>query len=350
MIKKVKIEEAVGMILAHDVTKVVPGKFKGPAFHRGHIIREEDIPEFRSIGKEHFYVLELEKGEIHEEEAALRIARAITGSGLRLSKPHEGRVDLIAEQTGLLKINVAALDEINSLGDIIIATIYDNTVCQKGAVVAGTRIIPLYIHNGQLIKSEQIAKQHEPIISLVPMKPSSISIIITGNEVFKGQIQDGFFPLLQKKAKALDCVINNQVIVPDDSDAIARAILEFEASGSEIVLCCSGMSKDPDDITPEGIRKSGAQVYFYGLPVPPGAMSLYAKLNQMHILGVPACFLYAPTTAFDILLPRILTGEELTFIETRKLGHGGLCLKNLECAGVPAPPSQNVNPILSKSE
>jgi hypothetical protein len=331
MIKKVKVEEAIGMALAHDLTKVIPGGFKGPAFKRGQIITKDDIPELLSIGKEHVFVLTLDEGEVHEEEAAVRIAKAIIGNGLSHSLPSEGRVNLKTTAAGLLKINVASLDEINLLGDIIIATIHNNTVCKKDATVAGTRIIQLFTTEAKLAQMEKIAAKHRPVITLAPLKLKNIGLIITGSEVFKGRIKDGFSPILHKKIEALGCRVNNEEIVPDDSEIIARMIQTFKAKGSEVILCCSGMSVDPDDVTPLGIRKSGAEVRFYGLPVLPGAMFLYAKLENVHILGVPACVLHASSTAFDALFPVVLTGEELTFEETRKMGHGGLCLKCEEC-------------------
>jgi hypothetical protein len=331
MIRKVKVEEAIGMSLAHDLTKVVPGGFKGPAFKRGHIITKDDIPELLNIGKENVFVLELVEGQVHEEEAALRIAKAVMGQDLAHSVPSEGRVNLKTTAAGLLKVNVPALDEINLLGDIIIATVHNNTVCKVGITVAGTRIIQLFTSEDKLTQMEQIAVKNKPIITIAPMKLKNIGLIVTGNEVFKGRIKDGFSPILQKKIEALGCVVNNEEIVPDDPDVIARTIQNFKAKGSEVILCCSGMSVDPDDVTPQGIRKSGAEIRFYGLPVLPGAMFLYAKLENAHILGVPACVLHAPTTAFDVLFPIILTGEELTFEGTRGLGHGGLCLKCDEC-------------------
>ena len=331
MIKKVRVEEAIGMALAHDLTKVVPGGFKGPAFKRGHVITKDDIPELLNIGKEHVFVLTLDEGEVHEEEAAVRIARAVMGKGLRHSLPSEGRVNLKTTADGLIKINVAALDEINMLGDIIIATIHNNTVCKKDTTVAGTRIIQLFTTEAKLAQMEKIAEKNQPMITLAPMKLKNIGLIVTGSEVFKGRIKDGFSPILHKKIEALGCRVNNEEIVPDDSEIIARTIQTFKAKGSEVILCCSGMSVDPDDVTPLGIRKSGAEVRFYGLPVLPGAMFLYAKLENVHILGVPACVLHASSTAFDALFPIVLTGEELTFAETRKMGHGGLCLKCDEC-------------------
>ena len=331
MIKKVRVEEAIGMALAHDLTKVVPGGFKGPAFKRGHIITKDDIPELLSIGKEHVFVLNLNEGQVHEEEAAIRIAKAVMGQGLTHSLPSEGRVNLKTTSAGLININVEALDEINLLGDIIIATVHNNTVCKEGVTVAGTRIIQLLTSENKLTKMEQIARKNQPVITLKPMKLNQIGLIVTGNEVFKGRIKDGFSPILHKKIEALGCTVNNEVIVPDDPDVIARTIQTFQTNGSEVILCCSGMSVDPDDVTPEGIRKSGAEVRFYGLPVLPGAMFLYAKSGNVHILGVPACVLHASSTAFDALFPIVLTGEELTFAETRKLGHGGLCLKCEHC-------------------
>jgi hypothetical protein len=331
MIKKVRVEEAIGMALAHDLTKVVPGGFKGPAFKRGHIITKDDIPELLSIGKEHVFVLNLAEGQVHEEEAAIRIAKAVMGQGLAHSLPSEGRVNLKTTSAGLIKINVPALDEINLLGDIIIATVHNNTVCKEGITVAGTRIIQLFTSEEKLTKMEQIARKNRPVITLAPMKLKNIGLIVTGNEVFKGRIKDGFSPILHKKIEALGCTVNNEAIVPDDPDIIAHTIQTFQIKGSEVILCCSGMSVDPDDVTPEGIRKSGAEVHFYGLPVLPGAMFLYAKSGNAHILGVPACVLHASSTAFDALFPIVLTGEELTFEETRKLGHGGLCLKCEQC-------------------
>jgi hypothetical protein len=214
---------------------------------------------------------------------------------------------------------------------MMITTVHNNTLCKTGTTVAGMRIIPLTIRSQKLDKMVEIAQKYRPVITLVPMKHKKIGLVITGNEVLNGTIEDGFSPVLHRKVEALGCTVNNQAFVPDDSDAIARTILEFQATGSEVILCCSGMSVDPDDVTPEGIRKSGAQVFFYGLPVLPGAMFLYARLKQTPILGVPACVLHMPTTAFDILFPKVLTGEELTFAGTRELGHGGLCLGCQEC-------------------
>lgn len=331
MIQKIKVEEAVGLTLAHDVTRVLPGVSKGPAFKHGHIIRKEDIPELLKIGKEHVYILTLDSDEVHEDDAAKRIARAVMGTGLEYSEPSEGRVNLKATRQGLVKIHVSAVEQINLLGDMIIATIHNDTVCKVGAMVAGMRIIPVSIHESRMAIMEKIAKENKPVINVTPFALSKVGLIITGSEVSKGRIEDKFTPVLTKKIEAYGCKVNNHAVITDDPDAIGAKIKEFQTSGSEIILCSSGMSVDPDDVTPEGIRKSGAEVRFYGLPVLPGAMYLYAKLGKAHIMGVPACVLHSPATAFDKLFPIVATGEELTFENTRKLGHGGLCMNCPQC-------------------
>ena len=332
MISRVRVEEAVGMTLAHDITKVVPGGFKGPAFRRGHTIRTEDVDEFLRIGKEHVFIMDLGEEEVHEEEAALRIARAVMGPGLVRSEPKEGRINLTTAFAGLLKVKVETLDAINSLGDIIVATAHNDTVCRQGARVAAMRIIPLSIHEASLAEMDAVAGEGRPVISVRPLELARIGVIVTGSEVHQGRIDDGFSGVMRRKIEALGAGVHRHAVVPDDPDAIAREILAARDGGCEVVVCCSGMSVDPDDVTPEGIRRSGAEVRFYGLPVISGAMSLYAKLGDTHILGVPACTMHVPNTAFDKLFPIVLSGQELTFRETRKLGHGGLCLKCERCA------------------
>jgi len=332
MLRKVKLEDAIGLVLGHDVTKVIPGKFKGPAFRRGHIIQKEDIPELLSIGKEHIFVMDLEEGEVHEEEAAIRIANAIGGSGVEFSQPKEGRVNLKAKSHGLLKINVALLKEINSLGEILVATRHNNTICQPGIIVAGTKIVPLYTNEAKVAEVENICRKSSNVIEVKPIQKKKIGVVITGNEVFKGIIQDKFGEVIRKKCEALGSTVNHQIIVPDDADIIAQAIKEAKSKGSEVIVVCGGLSVDPDDVTVEGVRKSGAKIISYGAPVMPGAMFLYAMLDNVPVLGAPAAVSHNPSTIFDLILPRVLSGEELRREDIIELGHGGLCLNCEKCS------------------
>ncbi len=332
MLRKVRLKEAIGMVLAHDVTKVIPGQFKGPGFKRGHVISEEDIPELLKLGKEHVYVLELGEGEIHEEEAAWRISRAIAGQGVGFTKPSEGRINLEAKSSGLLKINKHLLKEINSLGEVIISTLHNNTLCRAGMMVAGTRIIPLYIGEAVLKRIEQICRKEGKVVEVIPFKKKRVGVIITGNEVFKGRIEDKFGEVIQRKVEALGSVLDHKVIVPDDADMIAQAIKGLISKGTEVVIACGGLSIDPDDVTVEGVGRSGARIISYGAPVLPGAMFLYALYKGVPILGAPACVIYSPATILDLILPRVLAEEKISREDIIELGHGGLCLGCQRCS------------------
>ena len=331
MLRKVKLEDAIGMPIGHDVTKVIPGEFKGAAFRRGHILKQEDIPELLSMGKEHIYIIEEEEGEVHEEEAALRIARAVAGPEMEFTKPREGKVNIKSGVFGLLKINKTLLKEINSIPEISLATIHENAVCRPGAIVAGTKIIPLYIPEARLKKIEELCQSRGKVFQIIPFKEKKVGIVITGNEVYKGIIKDKFGEYIKNKVEPLGSVINHQIIVPDDEDIIARAILEMKDKASEVIFVCSGLSVDPDDVSVEGVKRSGAKIISYGAPVMPGAMFLLAMLGDIPILGAPAAVIFNQTTIIDVILPRILAGERISRQDIIDMGHGGLCLDCADC-------------------
>jgi len=332
MLRKVNLDDAVGLVLGHDVTKVIPGKFKGPAFRRGHIITKEDILELRNIGKEHVYVINLEEGEVHEEEAALRIAQAIAGTSLEFSQPKEGRINIKAKYTGILKIETDILKEINSIGEIVLATLNNYTLCQAGTIVAGTKIIPLYIDEAKLKQVECICDGTEYVIDILPLKKKNIGAVITGNELYSRKRIDAFREFIKRKVEQLGSVIEHQIIVPDDEGAIANAILDIKAKACDIIVVCGGLSVDPDDVTVDGVKKSGARIISYGAPVMPGAMFLLADLDGVPVLGAPSAVIYNPTTIIDLVLPRILAEEKVGREKIIELGHGGLCLNCKNCS------------------
>ncbi|UCE98360.1 MAG: molybdopterin-binding protein [Dehalococcoidia bacterium] len=331
MLKKIKLEEAIGMPIGHDVTKVVPGEFKGAAFRRGHILKRDDIPELLSMGKEHIYVIEEEEGEIHEEEAARRIATAVAEPELEISQPKEGKVNIKSTISGLLKINKALLKEINSVASISLATLHENSVCRPGTIVAGTKIIPLYIPEEKIEKIEKLCQVKGKVCRVIPFQAKKVGVVITGNELYKGRIKDKFGDYIKNKVEPLGSSINHQRIVPDDEDIIAEAILEMQGKGSEVIFVCSGLSVDPDDVTVEGVERSGATIISYGAPVMPGAMFLYATLDNIPILGAPAAVIFNDTTIIDIILPRVLAGDQLSRQDIIDMGHGGLCLDCGDC-------------------
>ncbi|TEB15800.1 competence damage-inducible protein A [Pelotomaculum sp. FP] len=323
--RKVPVTEAVGMILCHDITKIVPGCEKGRAYQKGQVVTTEDIPKLLDLGKKHIYVWEPEDDLVHEDEAALSLARHAAGPGLYWDQPNQGRVNIRAAREGLLKVQASSLYRANSLEDIVMATLHNNRVVCKEQVVAGTRVIPLAVRRQILEEAEKICSEPGPLLSVKPFQPLWVGIVTTGSEVYSGRIQDGFCSVIKKKIAPFGARLLGQIIVPDDPDVISKEIRMLIADGAGLVMVTGGMSVDPDDVTPAGIRASGAEVVTYGAPSLPGAMFMLAYLGHVPVCGLPGCVMFNNSTIFDLILPRIFAGERISRPEIVALGHGGLC-------------------------
>ena len=332
--KQIRIEDSVGCILSHDVTKIVPGEFKGRSFKKGHVIREEDIPKLLDIGKEHIYVWEPKKGQLHENDAAIRVKDLVLGQGCYISEEiKEGKIDFFANTQGIVKINKDLLLKLNLLGEIIVSTIHNNTPVKKGEKIGATRVIPLIIDEKKILEAEKIIK--EKIISVEEIKPKKAVLITTGNEVYKGRIKDAFLPVMKEKLEYYGSEIVKQIILPDNKEMITENILKaIEEDKVDMIICTGGMSVDPDDVTPSAIKDCNGEIVTYGAPVLPGAMFLLAYYKNIPILGVPSCAMYSKRTIFDLVLPRILADEKLSFEDIARFGNGGMCL-NCEICSFP---------------
>jgi len=327
MLKVIPVEEAVGLPLAHDITEIIPGKHKGPAFRRGHIIRPEDVSKLLDVGKANIYVMNLDNDELHEEDAARRLAKAAAGANLKLTDPSEGRINLVATISGLLKVDVELLCRFNSLGDLMLATLPGDRYVKENTVVAGTRTIPVIVKE-ELIKKAEALCQGKPIVTILPMPAKKVHLVVTGSEVFTGRIKDGFGPVVTKKVGDLGSTVASVKLSPDDPEVIGGLIKEAKQAGADVILVSGGMSVDPDDKTPEGIRRSGATVETHGFPILPGSMFLMAYLGETPVMGLSGCVLHDPFTAFDALLPRLIAGEKITRADIMAMGHGGLAKKH----------------------
>ena len=328
----ISLDQAVGTVLAHDITEINPGQFKGPAFKKGYIITEQDLPHLRRVGKEHLFVLHLEPGEIHEDDAAIRLCTALAGPGVVFDpNPSEGKISLKAAYRGLLKVNVDALIEVNLVPDICCAARHNNTIVEKGDIVAAARAIPLIIDETTLNAAVKVAEDARGIFSVRPFSRPKIGLVITGNEVYNGIIEDKFAPIIKKKLQSFRCEIEAILFTPDKKVKIVEAIKDLLQKGAELILAAGGMSVDPDDITRMAIAEAGAEYVVYGTPVLPGAMFLYGRFGAVPVLGLPACVLFYRATILDLVLPRVLAGETVTRRDFAAMAHGGLCLNCDQC-------------------
>ena len=332
--KEIKTEDAIGSVLCHDITEIVKDQRKGPRFKKGHIIKEEDIEVLLNLGKEHLYVWEKQEGILHENEAAEILYRISADIHMHGSDIKEGKIELIADCDGVLKIRRDALLAVNSLGEMMIASRHGDFPIKKGDKVAGTRIIPLVIEKEKMDAAEKAAG-NLPIFDILPYQQKKVGIVTTGSEIKKGLIQDTFTPVLREKLSGFPTEVTGQVMPGDDKEEITKAILSFADAGADLIICTGGMSVDPDDRTPGGIRNTGAKIVTYGAPVLPGAMLLVAYLERngrsIPVLGLPGCVMYAKRTVFDLILPRVMADDEIKAEEIARLGEGGLCLNCPVC-------------------
>jgi len=327
----IPVDLAVGMVLPHDITEI-KDTFKGRAFRKGHIIREEDVDHLRRLGKEHIYVLQLSPDEIHENEAALLMAGALAGPGTEYAKEIvEGKVTIRAARDGLLKINQEALLQFNMLGEVMCATLQTNSPVRKGEQIAASRLIPLVAKRRLVERAVAVAEAGDPIIKVLPLRRVNAGLVITGNEVYYGRIKDKFEQVLREKLIHLGSKVCYVGFAPDDPLMIAAEIQKCIAVGAELLVTSGGMSVDPDDVTCQGIKEAGAVDIVYGTPVLPGAMFLVGRIGQVPVLGVPACGMFHKITVFDLVLPRILAGEAFSRRDLAAMGYGGLCRNCEHC-------------------
>jgi molybdenum cofactor synthesis domain-containing protein len=382
--KTIPVGDAVGMVLAHDITEIRKDEFKGRAFRKGHIIRADDLSHLKRLGKEHLYVLSLAPDEMHEDDAAASLAAALMGPGVRVEgEPREGKINIVADRDGLLTVNREALLALNMLGDVMCATRHGNTVVRKGDIVGGTRAIPLVVKRGVIDEALRCCRTARSagssVIEVREMRKPKAGIVITGNEVYHGRIQDAFAPVISKKIEAVGGEIVGLYYAPDDTAVIEQRLRELLSAGADLLITTGGMSVDPDDVTRFAIRNVGATDVTYGSPVLPGSMFLVGYLEKVRssecgmrnaestsgtenaewrmrtaelgtnhsrdshsalrtphselipILGIPACGMYHAITVFDLVLPRVLAGRKIGRRELAELGYGGLCLQCKEC-------------------
>ena len=329
--KLIKTEDAVGQVLCHDLTQIIKDQYKDARFRKGHVVTLEDIPVLLSMGKEHLYVWEMTPGMLHENDAAERLLALCGSEHMTRTAVKEGKIELRADCDGLFLVRSERLLAVNSQDEVMIATRKGGTAVRRGDKLAGMRVIPLVIEEEKLRRAEQAAGS-EPLLSLHPYVRKTACLVVTGNEVKKGLIQDTFSPVVEEKLAAYGIKTIKKVYSGDGVEAVRDAVLAMRAEKPDMILCTGGMSVDPDDNTPGGVRASGARIVTYGAPVLPGAMFLLGYFeNGMPVMGLPGCVMYAGATIFDLMLPYVAADVPVTRADVAALGEGGLCLGCPEC-------------------
>lgn len=352
--KLIRTEDAVGSVLCHDITQIIPGVVKDAVFRKGHVVTEEDIPVLLSVGKEHLYVWEQQEGMLHENEAAEVLRQVCQGACMKASEPKEGKIELMAEEDGLLKIDREKLNAVNAMGQIVLASRHGDFPVKKGDKIVGMRVVPLVIEEEKMDRVKEICGER-PVFQILPFRKMKAGIVTTGSEVYRGRIEDKFTPVVKEKLEEFGVEVMGYVLCDDKAEMTTGAVNDWIEKGADMVVCTGGMSVDPDDRTPLAIRNAADEVVTYGAPVLPGAMFMLAYKKRKNtgasapdaggrsldgtagystdipVMGLPGCVMYAKRTIFDLVLPRIVAGEHLSEEDFSILGEGGLCLNCEVC-------------------
>ncbi|UOF92209.1 molybdopterin-binding protein [Fodinisporobacter ferrooxydans] len=323
--KEVHVTDAIGMILGHDLTKIVPGEFKGRLFKKGHRIREEDIPQLLNIGKEHIFVMEIPPGYVHENDGAQRMAEMTPMANVNVSEPHEGKVVVKSNIHGLFRVNPDRLYQLNCIGELAVVTKKTFTVVKENDSVAAFRVIPLIVKESKLFQMDTIVNRNtsDVFLEVQPFRSLRVGIVTTGSEIAKGRIEDRFGPVIKRKVESYGAFVHRQIIVGDEQARIVEALETLRDEGCELLICTGGMSVDPDDRTPSAIRTFATQVIGYGIPMLPGTMLMLAYHHDIPVFGLPGAVMFDAQTSFDFLLPRVLAGCSIQANDLAELGHGG---------------------------
>jgi formylmethanofuran dehydrogenase subunit E len=331
----VPVNEAVGKLFAHDMTKVEPGQSKEAVFRKGQQFEAGDLCRLQQMGRNHLYVERQDVGEdwVHEDDCARDFANAMTGSGVSpAGAAHEGKVSLKADLDGLLRVNSDGLRAFNLSPGVMAASRCGWTMVKKGAEVAGTRAIPLYLKQRDYALAMQRLEDTEyPLFSVLPLRKAKVGILITGDEVYSGKIEDRFEDVITKKVTALGSTVHKTIIVPDDRNRISESAQALLDAGCDILITTAGLSVDPDDVTRHGLLDAGARDLLYGAPLLPGTMTLVGRIGEARLLGIPACALFFKNTSLDLLLPRLLANVDITRDDLARMGEGGMCMGCANC-------------------
>ncbi|HOI81797.1 MAG: molybdopterin-binding protein [Thermovirgaceae bacterium] len=326
-LRSIPVEEALGHALAHDLTKIDTEKgIKGARFRRGHILQPEDLPVLREMGRRNLSIIALEPDEVHEDEAALSLAKALAGEGFEISGPEEGRCRLVSTGRGIVNFDPEAVRRINRDREWSFACTHINSVVGPGSVVAAFRILPLCLKRDSL---ERAVEEASPF-SLIPFIHRRVGLVSTGQEILEGLVKDSFREKLERKLWELGGSFSGHEICGDRPADIVNAIDELLGMGSDIVVCTGGMSIDADDRTPQAIETASDEVLFRGVPMIPGSNLMLAMKGLSWIIGAPACVAHDERTALDRLLIALFAGLGGE-INVSLWGEGGLCRRCRTC-------------------
>jgi hypothetical protein len=321
-----------GGVLPRDI------KVGGNRWAKGRRLSREDLdrlvadpgafPDGHSLS-----ILVLEPGDVHEDEAASRLAAAVAGPGLVSRGPIQSRVDLLAAHPGVVHVRTAALERINRIDPVEVFTVFDGQVVEGGDLVASVKVAPHVVATVVLEDAERLARRARSIVRVARFVPSRVGVVVS--ERVSGAARERFERSVREKIERLGSTIVAIDYVADSPAAVEAAIAALSRGRgrgrgrASLILTAGARSTDPSDPFFVAISALGGAVVRRGVPAHPGSMLWLARVGRTAILGLPTCGAYSKATAADLVLPRLLSGEPASLRTVAQLGHGGILSRDM---------------------
>jgi hypothetical protein len=307
-------------------------------YRKGRILRADDLPSVATLPWDELHLVRMDAGDVHEDEAGERLARAAAGPGVRVGTASAGHWPLTAETRGIADIAASALDRVNAVEGLCVYTLFSGHVVDAGEVVARAKITPFVMHGSKVAEAESLAYAAGGLVSVRPFIPTRVAAVV--QQALAAQGLERFERALCEKVRWFGSELLTPRVTEPDQDAIAEAIAEQLALHARLIVVAGAKAMDPVDRTFRALDGLGARHERHGVPAHPGSLFWLARLGDATIVGMPTCGLFSQATVFDLVLPRILVGEQVDARGLAALGHGGLLTRDVAFRFPPYRPSR----------
>ncbi|MFO1158089.1 MAG: molybdopterin-binding/glycosyltransferase family 2 protein [Reyranellaceae bacterium] len=315
------IDEATGAILAHS------WRANGVNFAKGRVLSGDDVAKLKAAGAASVIAARLDADDVHEDEAAATLARALAGEGIEVTAPFTGRCNHFAIEAGLAVVDHARIDELNELDEsVTVATLPPFARVEPRQMVATIKIIPYAAPRTAVQRALDVAKEaNRPLVSVAPFKAMRAGLVQTRLPGTRDKVLDKAVGTTTKRLTSLGSSLVGERRVAHEAEAIAGALKELRNEGCDIFLIAGASAiVDRHDVVPAGIEEAGGEVVHFGMPVDPGNLLLTAKLDGKPVLGLPGCAKSPKYNGFDMVLERLAAGLPVGRAEIVRMGAGGL--------------------------
>jgi hypothetical protein len=301
----------VGRVLTHDL---------GPGLRKGTVLSGEHLETLRAVPEVH--VMELDEGDVHEDEAARRLGRAIAGPNTQVEGPTQSQVRVVALQRGLVRVKPEAVEALNRLPAVGVFTLVDGQAVEAGEEVAGAKVTPVAIAGSVLEQAERLAAEAGPVVRLDAFRPLRTLVVVT--ERLKPRARALFAAAVTRKLGWYGAELLGVREVPRSGEAVREAYEASRRERAEVVLFAGASSIDPLDAAYSELEAAGGELLRQGAPAHPGSMLWLGRLDRAVVLGVASCAGFGKNTALDLVLPFVFAYGQAAELDFHRLGYGGL--------------------------